>query len=95
MYNAVLSPFFHFFVGRFLPNQEYSPPDMPGQEISIETSASKCQNRCFNTDKCEYFTYGTEDRSCHIQNSSATLKESPGAISGPAIYSNMKDGSYE
>ena len=95
MYNAVLSSFFHFCVGRFLPNQEYSPPDMPGQEISIETSASKCQNRCLNTDQCEYFTYRTDDGSCHIQNSSATLKESPGAISGPAIYSNMKDGSYE
>ena len=83
------------YAGCFVPNHEYSPPNMPGQEVSVETGASKCQNRCSNTEGCEYFTYRAEDGSCHVQNSSAMAKESPSAISGPARCSNMKDGIYE
>ena len=83
---------YHFFVGCFVADQEYSPLDMSGQGVSVEASASHCQNRCLNTDGCAYFTYRAEDGSCHLQDSSSTPEESSNAISGPA---RCPTGSHE
>ena len=61
---------------------KYEPFDMPGEDRSIEDSASDCQARCLNTYRCRYFSWW-EDGGCHLQSSSAVAISTSGVRAGP------------
>jgi len=59
-------------------SSEWSGMDMAGQSRSTETSAKACQTRCEGVAGCAFFTFWKGDGGCHLQDSTAVLRQSPG-----------------
>jgi len=60
-------------------SSSWSGMDMGGQGRTVEADASACQARCAGVAGCAYFTFWSGDGGCHLQDSNAELRQSPGS----------------